>query len=124
MPFQYTLANLLASNDGAIAVLFLDETGETVDFACADHTPFQMKLAGAYVGIYLRQLNEVLRAGALGAAEILHIEKEDVQLHAAPLPDGYYLVMVQQQPALVARARETLLKARTEIAREIFGETM
>ena len=47
-----------------------------------------------------------------------------MQLHAAPLPDGYYLVMVQQQPALVARARETLLKARTEIAREIFGETM
>ena len=124
MPFQYTLANLLASNDGAIAVLFLDETGETVDFACADHTPFQMKLAGAYVGIYLRQLNEVLRGGALGAAEILHIEKGDVQLHAAPLPDGYYLVMVQQQPALVARARETLLKARTEIAREIFDETM
>ena len=124
MPFQYALANLLASNDGAIAVLFLDETGETVDFACADHTPFQMKLAGAYVGIYLRQLNEVLRAGAFGAAEILHIEKGDVQLHAAPLPDGYYLVMVQQQPALVARARETLLKARTEIAREIFGETM
>ena len=25
MPFQYTLANLLASNDGAIAALFLDE---------------------------------------------------------------------------------------------------
>ena len=32
--------------------------------------------------------------------------------------------VVQHQPALVARARETLLKARTEIAREIFGETM
>ncbi len=124
MPFQYTLANLLAGNEGAIAALFLDETGETVDFACADHTPFQMKLAGAYVGIYLRQLAGFLASAELGDAEILHIEKDDLQLHATPLPDGYYLVLVQHQPALVARARETLLKARTEIAREIFGETM
>jgi hypothetical protein len=124
MPFHYTLANLLAGNDGAIAVLFLDETGETVDFACAERTPFQMKLAAAYVGIYLRRLNGVLESAALGDAEILQIEKDDLQVHAAPLPDGYYLVLIQSQPALVARARETLLKARSEIAREIFGVTM
>jgi hypothetical protein len=120
MPFQYTLANLLARNDRAIAVLFLDETGETVDFACSEQTPFQMKLAGAYVGIYLRQLIEVFGQGDFGRAELLHIEKDDIQLHAAPLPDGYYLVLVQKQPALVARARQSLLDARDEIAREIF----
>ena len=28
MSFEYTLANLLANNDGAIAVIFVDETGE------------------------------------------------------------------------------------------------
>ncbi len=122
MPFQYTLANLLARNERAIAVLFLDETGETVDFACSEQTPFQMKLAGAYVGIYLRQLVETFGRGEFGRAELLHIEKEDLQLHAAPLPDGYYLVLVQKQPALVARARQTLLDARDEIAREIFDE--
>ena len=38
MPFQYTLANLLAENEGALGVLFLDETGETVDLACAEYT--------------------------------------------------------------------------------------
>ncbi len=120
MPFQYTLANLLADNEGAIAVLFLDETGETVDFACADHTPFQMKLAGAYVGIYLRQVAEFLTSNSLGEAEIMHIEREDIHLYATTLPDGYYLVLVQHQPAMVARARRTLLSARDEIRREIF----
>ena len=120
MPFQYTLANLLANNERAVAVLFLDETGETVDYACADQTPFQMKLAGAYVGIYLRQMVETFDSSEFGQAEILHIEKGDLLLYAAPLPDGYYLVLIQKHPALVARARETLLVARDEISREIF----
>ena len=121
MPFEYTLANLLAHNDGAVAVLFLDETGETVGLSCADSKPFQMKIAGAYVGIYLRQLAGMLGQADLGTTEILHIEKDDIHLYATPLPEGYYLVLVQRRPALVARARETLLNAREEIAREIFS---
>ena len=120
MPFQYILANLLAHNEGAIAVLFLDETGETVDLTSTDFKPFQMKIAGAYVGIYLRQLADLLGRAGLGATEMLHIEKEDLHLYATPLPEGYYLVLIQRRPALVARARATLLSARDEIAREIF----
>ena len=120
MPFQYTLANLLADNDDAIAVLFLDETGETVDLACAEIQPFQMKIAGAYVGIYLRQLATLFSGADLGVTEILHIEKHDIHLYATPLPEGYYLVLIQRRPALVARARQTLLRARDEITREIF----
>lgn len=121
MPFQYTLANLLAANDGALAVLFLDETGETVDMACAELTPYQMKVVGAYVGIYLRQMSEVAEAAGLGLLDVLHIEKEKIHLFAAPLPDGYYLVLVQSRPSLVAHSRRTLLVARDELAREIFG---
>lgn len=119
--FQYTLANLLAHNEGAVAVLFLDETGETVDLTFTDVKPFQMKIAGAYVGIYLRQLAVMLSRADLGATEMLHIEKDDIHMYATPLPEGYYLVLVQRRPALVARARETLLKAREEIAQEIFS---
>ncbi len=121
MPFQYTLANLMAHNEGAIAVLFLDETGETVDLTCADIQPFQMKIAGAYVGIYLRQLADLLGRADLGATEMLHIEKEDLHLYATPLPEGYYLVLIQRRPAMVARARKSLLRARDEITRAIFA---
>jgi predicted regulator of Ras-like GTPase activity (Roadblock/LC7/MglB family) len=122
MPFQYTLANLLANNEGAIAVLFVDETGETVDLATADFTHFDMKVLGAYVGIYLRQMTDVLEGMGLGTPRLLHIEREGAHLYAVPLPDGYFLALVQRRPALTARARATLERARVEIAREIFGE--
>lgn len=122
MPFQYTLANLLARNEDALAVLFLDETGEAVDVACADFTPYQMKIVGAYVGIYLRQMAGVFTREGFGTPQFMHIEKDGLHLYASSLPDGYYLVLVQRRPAMVARARTTLESARDEIAREIFGD--
>lgn len=120
MPFQYILANLLAKNEGAQAVLFIDETGETVDLACTDFTPYQMKVVGAYVGIYIRQLDDFLKNNSLGATELLHIQKKKLDLLAAPLPDGYFLALVQRRPAFLARSKTTLLDARDELEREVF----
>ena len=120
MPFQYTLANLLAKNDGALAVIFLDDTGETVDLACADRAPYQMKLAGAYLGIYLRQVGATLSNSGLGEPEFIHIEREAAHFYATALPDGYYLVLVQQRPGLAAVARRSLASARDELTRELF----
>ncbi len=121
MPFHYTLVNLLAANERAIAALFLDGTGETVDLAVADHTPFDMKVTGAYLGIYLRQLDLIESETTLGVTEFLHIEKDDLHLYAIPLPDGYYLALVQRSPCLVGKARVTLKQARDEIKREVFS---
>ncbi len=123
MPFQYILANLLAKNDGALAVLFVDEIGETVDLACSEFTPYDMRILGAYVGIYQRQLSEMLATSDYGELELLHIEKDSIHLYATSLPDGYSLVLVQRRPGMVARARETLKAARSEMSREIFGES-
>src|SRR5580693_707819 len=39
--YQYVLANLLANNDDALGVLFLDGSSETVDLACADFSPYE-----------------------------------------------------------------------------------
>jgi hypothetical protein len=121
MSFQYTLANLLAADEDNLAVLFLDETGEAVEAAVAEFTSYQMKVVGAYVGIYIRQLSSVLQHAGLGEAEYLHILKHDLNLYATSLPDGYYLVMVQRHPAPTARARRALEQARGEITAEIFG---
>jgi len=123
MPFQYILANLLAKNDGAMAVLFVDEIGETVDLACSEFTPYDMRVLGAYVGIYQRQFSEMLSTTDYGEFEMLHIEKDTIHLYTTSLPDGYSLVLVQRRPGLVARARETLRAARAEISREIFGQS-
>ena len=118
--FQYVLANLLANNDKALGALFLDDNGETVDLACAGYTPYQMRVVGAYLGIYLRQLEKVLTGSELGPPQMIHIEKKAVHIYAMPLPDGYYLVLVQRHPALVARARSTMLEAVEQLTRELF----
>jgi hypothetical protein len=54
--FQFVLANLLANNQDCLGVLFLDGSGETVDMACAGLSPYEMRVLGAYLGIYLRQM--------------------------------------------------------------------
>ena len=120
MPFQYVLANLLADHPDAVGVLFLDDTGETVDFACAEASPYEMQLLGAYLGIYLRQVGNIVQDADLGTIRWIHIERRNRHLHVTVLPDGYYLVLVQQQPARVATARESLRKAAAELAREVF----
>lgn len=120
MPFQYTLANLLAANDDAVAVLFLDDSGEVVDLACAQYSPYDMKVLGAYVGIYLRQMSDILTTASLPNPDGLHVELDGLHLYARGLPDDYYLVLVQRPPALVARAHATLEIARQELVRELF----
>jgi predicted regulator of Ras-like GTPase activity (Roadblock/LC7/MglB family) len=119
--FQYVLANLLANNDQALGALFLDDNGETVDLACAGYTPYQMRVVGAYLGIYLRQLEKVLTSTDVGQTRLIHIEKKAVHIYAMPLPDGYYLVLVQRHPAIVARARATMAEAAAQLTRELFA---
>jgi hypothetical protein len=118
--YQYVLANLLANNDDALGVLFLDGGGETVDFACADGNPYGMRILGAYLGIYLRQLAKIARQSELGEMRLVHIEKGTLHIYAVPLPDGYYLALVQRQPALVARARATLEGAVEQLRSGLF----
>jgi hypothetical protein len=118
---QYVLANLLANNDEALGVLFLDPSGETVDLACSKFSPYDMRVIGAYLGIYLRQLHKLLEQNDLGSLRLVHVEKTSVHIYAMPLPEGYYVALVQRQPALVARARTTLEIAVEQLRAALFS---
>jgi len=121
MVFQYVLANLLAHNDHALGALFLDGTGETVDLACGtDFSPYEMKVIGAYLGIYLRQLERLLANNDLGEARMIHIEKKALHIYVVPLPEGYHLALVQGHPAMVAHAKETMALAVEQLRQELF----
>jgi len=122
MVFQYVLANLLAHNDHALGALFLDGTGETVDLACGtDFSPYEMRVIGAYLGIYLRQLERLLASNDLGEARMIHIEKRALHIYVVPLPEGYHLALVQGHPAMVAHARETMALAVEQLRQELFA---
>lgn len=120
MPYHYILANLLARNEQSVGVMFLDETGETVDLACADFTPYQMKILGAYMGICMKQVGRLLETTASGAPDIVHVEREGLHLFSITLPDGYYLVLAQRPPALVGRSFATLRAAAQQLTEALF----
>ena len=123
MPLQYILANLLAATPDAVGVSLLDEEGETVEMASVDLAPWDLRMVGAYLGIYLRQARGLLPEEAEDGEGQLHhldIERREMLLQAAALPDGYYLVLMQKRPAQAARARRVLHRAAAELRAEIF----
>ena len=121
MPFQYVLANLLAEQPDAIGVIFLDDSGETIDLASVEYAPFDLQIIGAYLGIHLRQLREVTEQSRLGTPEFMHFELENAHLYLRTLPDGYFLAMVLRSPTLLSIARRTLTKAAEQMRREVFA---
>jgi len=120
MPFQYVLGNLLAEQPDALGVIFLDDAGETIDLASVEYAPFDLKVIGAYLGIYLRQLGELTQESELGLPRFVHIELERAHLYVMTLPDDYYLAMVQRTPAMHASSRRALERAADQLRREVF----
>ncbi len=120
MPFQYILANLLATNDNAVGVLFLDDSGETVDLATSEFEPYDLKIVGAYLGIHLRKLHRMTEENEMGEPSMLHVEYESLHVMATTLPDGYSLILIQRSPAVIAQARRSLEAATRQMRAELF----
>jgi hypothetical protein len=121
MSFTPLLGRLLDQTPEAVAALFLDESGETVEMVASDLPEEDIRLVGAYLGIHLRQLGRILRDARMGEPRWVHLEKDALHLHVLTLPDGYYLMLIQRRPAVVASARRCLLQAAEELRREAFG---
>ena len=120
MPFDYILANLLAENESSAGVLFLDDSGEPVDLACVELDPSELRLLGAYVGIYLRRLQTFLEPAAFGEVKSFCIEKRGLHVFARALPEGYCLVLAQRGSCLTGRVAGSLERAAEQLSRELF----
>ena len=121
MPFHYVLADLLAKVPGAVAVVFIDDTGETIDVATTGYSPEELKIFGAYFGIGLGQARLLLENAQLGAPVSIHLRHEKTSVDAICLPDGYFLVMLRSSPALAGLARRHMRRAVADLERELFS---
>ena len=119
MAFQYLLNNLLADVPGAQGAIFLDPEGESVEHVSRRATPYELKLEGAYHGIFLRQANRL--AGLMRAGELqrLAIAGTQMQVVSHALKGGYYVDLVMEPGASLAIAGEALAKASGAFNREI-----
>ncbi len=122
MPFQYILANLLAQSPNAVAVMFMDDAGETVDLATSKYQPFDVQIVGAYLGIYLRQMQAALETADIGVPEAMQIHHENLHIHLRTLPDGYFLALIQKKAGLSGRGRYRVGRAAEQLASELFPQ--
>ena len=52
MPFNYLLTNLLVDVPEAVGAIFVDYEGEAVEWVTRHGDPFDLKVEGAYHGLY------------------------------------------------------------------------
>ena len=117
MIFRNILDELLATTSGALAALFLDYEGETVQLVCdRDLSDHDLRIIGAYQGIFLSRLKELCNDLGAGAPQRFKIDFEKTTVLSCDLKDGYYVVLLLEPGANegvawhhLARCRERLL---------------
>jgi len=112
--FRLILDELLATTGGAMAAIFLDWEGETVELVCdRDLNDHDLRIIGAYQVIYMTRLRELCDRIGAGEPERFKIEFEEIKLLSYDIKDGYYAVLV-----LEGQANEGLAWRRLEECRE------
>jgi hypothetical protein len=119
MPFNYLLTNLLVDVPEALGAIFLDDEGETVEYVTRHGEPFDLKVEGAYQGIFIRQLESAIQAASIDGLESFVIDGTELATLTHLLPDGYYVVLVTRNPVARARARYHLGQTAKMIAEEL-----
>jgi hypothetical protein len=89
------LHELLVTTSGSLAALFLDWEGETVELACEhDLSDHELRIIGAYQGIFLSRLRELCAHTDAGQPLRYKIELETRVVLSYDVKDGYYIVLL------------------------------
>ena len=119
MPFHYLLTNLMADIPGARGAIFVDPEGEAIEHVSRDGGLYKLKLEGAYHGIFLRRAAQLAAVIGAGELERLVLAGSGLQIVTTALKDGYYLVLVLDAGAPIARVRGPMLRTAAALNNEI-----
>jgi hypothetical protein len=120
LPFRRILHELLIATDGSLGAMFLDYEGETV--AChteRDLEEHDLKIIGAYQGIFLTQLRRLCGDMAIGQPQRFKIEFSGSKILSCSLKDGYYVVLVCEPDSNEGVAWHRLSIAATHLLQEM-----
>ncbi|MEO8381166.1 MAG: hypothetical protein ABI779_16020 [Acidobacteriota bacterium] len=117
--FRLILDELLVTTHGALAALFLDYEGETVELVCdRDLSDHALRILGAYQGIFLDRLRDLCAHADAGAPRRFKLEFEAMSVLSYDVKDGYYVVLLAD-----ATYNEGVAWRRLERCRDrLFGE--
>ena len=122
MGFRDILADLLQATRGAIGAAFLDSEGESVEVASArpfDTDDHELRVIGAYAGIFLSHLRRVAEATESGASRRFKIDFAATTIFCSDLGDGYYLVVVVDASAVEGTVWQALEQCRASLLAEM-----
>jgi len=122
MPFQRILHELISSTNGALGAIFLDQEGETVEVLTdrpleADDN--DLKVIGAYSGIFLTQLRNMCDGAGIGRLDRFKIAFDSTTVLTCDLKDGYYVVLLVDASANEGLAWQKLVACRERLLGEM-----
>jgi hypothetical protein len=119
LPFQYLLTNLLVDVPGAEGAIFIDYEGEAVEYVTRRATPYELKLEGAYQGIFLRRLQKLTSMLGGGEIERLSIAGRQLLVMGQVLKSGYFVLLVMSAGTPLSLASLALQRTSEALNREI-----
>jgi len=118
--FRSILDQLLATTAGAVAVIFLDFQGETVELVCdRDLSDHDLRIVGAYQGIFMDRLRSLCSRAHLGSPHRFKIEFAANMILSCDLKDGYYLVLLLDEKGNEGTAWHRLDACRSKVIAEM-----
>jgi predicted regulator of Ras-like GTPase activity (Roadblock/LC7/MglB family) len=95
MSFRFILDELLVTTHGALAAIFLDWEGETVELVCdRDLSDHQLRILGAYQSIFLTRLRAMCAQVDAGSPQRFKIEFDNLAVMSYDVRDGYFIVLL------------------------------
>jgi predicted regulator of Ras-like GTPase activity (Roadblock/LC7/MglB family) len=122
MAFQRILHELVSSTSGALGAIFLDQEGETVEVLTdrpleADDN--DLKVIGAYSGIFLTRLRNMCTDAGIGHLDRFKLDFESTTVLTCDLKDGYYVVLLVDASANEGVAWQRLVACRNRLLDEM-----
>ena len=118
--FRLILHEMLATTRGALAALFLDYEGETVELVCdRDLNDHDLRILGAYQGIFLDRLRALCSHANAGDPLRFKIEFAQTSVLSFDVKDGYYVVLLVDGSANEGVAWRKLERCRERLIAEM-----
>jgi predicted regulator of Ras-like GTPase activity (Roadblock/LC7/MglB family) len=121
LAFQTILADLLAHTEGALAAIFVDWEGETVELMSArDYERDDLKIVAAQQAVFFTRLRRICENTSVGTPDRFKLAFARTTVLSCDVKDGYYVVLLLAPNANEGLAWQRLAKCRERLMAEAF----
>ncbi len=119
MPFQRELDSVIRDVPGALGAVLVDFDGESIIAAANGISTYDLKVVGAYGGIFLDQLRRLTSETGAGSPGVFALDGSGCRILCRSIKDGYYLVLVTGARTPVGLAGERLRACAERLVEEL-----